>query len=314
MSKKVGNGGHGLENYDPETGRYIETGEGDTQYHSGTHFSVAQISEMLSNGYYGQDIANLYNNGDEEEKSALIGYLQVKLDDFYTKQKLENQKDYKPLTIDEFREYGAICAANTTQEDKNFFYSGYRGAGQRAFEFNKALRTGNLEVLNRVGISVERFEAQVAAFDRLANSFKAPKDMLGVRFDQTGPIFSWFGKSGVLNGLPTKEAFGYTQLDQENLDLKDLADRLSRLIGSVVPKDGAYSSFSCVEKQSHMTKNPDKIICTKYNIPKGKNCFISQYEYESEGFFPRDTKFIMQDVKVENIDGVERVVLYYGVE
>ena len=312
MSKKLGNGGHGLENYDPETGRYIK--DGDTLYHAGTHFSVAQISEMISSGYYGKDIADLYNNGDDEEQSALIGYLQTKLDKYYTDLKLKNEKDFKTLTNEEFNKFGEICYQKCSQSDQDYFYRNYRGAGQKAFEFNKALRTGDLSVLSKVGMSKEEFEKQTAAFDRMANSFELPKDMQGFRYDQTGPIVSWFGKTGVLNGLPTKEAFGYTQLDQEKINLNDLADRLSRLIGSTVPRDGAFSSFSCVEKQSHMIKNPEKIICTKFNVPKGKKCFISRYAYESEGFFPRDTKFIIQDVKVENQDGMERVVLYYGVE
>ena len=164
-------------------------------------------------------------------------------------------------------------------------------------------------------MSKSRFEAQVKAFDNLTSSYQAPQDMQGYRFDETGPIVSWFGSSGVLDGLPRfVNQYGYEQLDQKNLDLKDLANRLSKLIGSVVPRDGAYSSFSCVEKQSHMQYNSDKIIGIRYNIPKGKNIFISDYGHESEGMFPRDTKFIMQDVKIEKFGGYERVIMYYGVE
>lgn len=313
MAKKLGNGGHGLEEYDAETGRYIK--QGDSTYHSGAHFSVSEISKMISDGYYGDELANLYNNSDEEKQSALIGYLQTKLDAYYTKNKLENQKDFKTLTKQEFDEYGLECQKNTTSKDRSYFYSNYVGTGSLSFEFNKALRTGDLNHLKKVNMSVSEFEEQVAAFDRLASSFEAPKDMQGFRFDQTGPIVSWFGKSGVLDGLKTfKNQYGYYQLEQSNLDLKDLKNRLSQLIGSVVPKDGAYSSFSCVENQSHMAKNPDKIIGIKYNIPKGKKCFISTYKYESEGFFPRDTKFVIQDVKIEKVGGYERVILYYGVE
>ncbi len=318
MPEKPGNGGHGLESYDPETGRYIK--EGDSKYHAGAHFSVDEISKMISAGYYGDDFKSMFDAGDDNEKTAIIGYLQTKLDNFYTKNKLENEKDFKMLTNAEFRQYAAECKQLCDPQDYRYFNYNYRGAGDRSFEFNKALRTGDMKYLRLIGMSQSEFDAQVAAFDRLTSVFEAPKDMQGIRFDQTGPIVSWFKGSGVLDGLPTYlNEYGYEQLNQRNLDLDDLKNRLSRLIGSVVKRDGAYSSFSCVDEgnnkvASHMVKNSDKIIAIRYNIPKGKHIFLSDYQYESEGMFPRDTKFIIQDVKKENIGGQERVVLYYGVE
>ena len=313
MAQKPGNGGHGLEEYDPETGRYIK--EGDTQYHAGTHFGVEQISEMITSGYYGQDIADLFNNGDDEEKSALIGYLQTKLDGFFTKQKLENEKNFKTISQAEFTAFGDICEKNTSVADRNYFYHNYVGAGQRAFEFNKALRLNDTSYLAKVGMSLTEFENQTAAFDRLANSFEVPQDMQTFRYDRPGVLTSWFGKSGVFDDIPmVDDGYGYLMPDMNKTNIRDLERRMQSLIGSRVKRDGAFSSFSCVEKSSHMVKNADRFVKIKYNIPKGKKCFISKYDYESEGMFPRDTAFVIQDVKIENENGVERLVLYYGVE
>jgi len=311
MAEKIGNGGHGLEDYDPETGRYIKESD---KYHAGTHFSVSEISEMITTGYYGQDIADLFNNGDDDEKSALIGYLQTKLDNFWTKQKIENEKDFSSVSQSEFSEYGRECESKTNYSDRSYFYNNYVGAGQMSFEFNKALRLNDTSYLKRVGMSLTEFENQVAAFDRLTNSYEAPKDMQVFRYNTPSVLVSWFGKSGVLDGIPTMDdGYGYLTLDMSKTSLKDLEGRLKALIGSKVARDGAFSSFSCVEKSSHMVKNSDRNIKIKYNVPKGKKCFISQYNYESEGMFPRDTSFVIQDVRLEEENGVERLVLYYGV-
>ena len=56
------------------------------------------------------------------------------------------------------------------------------------------------------------------------------------------------------------------QLDPKAIDLDDLASRMQNLIGSMIPRDGAYLSFSCIPEWTHMGKNPDKIIMTKYNF------------------------------------------------
>ena len=141
MPEKTGNGGHGLEAYDPETGRYIK--EGDSKYHAGAHFSVKEISEMITEGYYGDDFKQLFVSGDDDAKTALIGYLQTKLDNYYTKNKLENQKDFKSLSMAEFNKYAAECKAKCDPSDYSFFNYNYRGAGSVSLEFNKVLRTGD---------------------------------------------------------------------------------------------------------------------------------------------------------------------------
>lgn len=319
MPDKLGNGGHGLEAYDPDTGRYIK--EGDNSYHAGAHFSVNEISDMITNGYYGDDFKKLYDEGDDDAKTAIIGYLQTKLDAYYTKNKLENQKDYKMLTRAEFDEYAKDCKAVCNPADYRYFNNNYRGAGNVSFEFNKCLRTGEEKYLKLIGMSKSEFDAQVAAFDRLTSSYKAPRDMQGMRFDETGPLVSYFSQSGALNGVPQhKNQYGYMVLDEDKVDLNDLKNRLLPFIGTTVPGDKAFTSFSCAESSdkssvaSHMIKNPDKIVVSKYNIPKGNDIFLSDYGYESEGMLPRNTKLIIQDVAVEKIGGKDRLVLYYGLD
>ena len=335
MPKKTGNGGNGLESYDPETGRYIaedKGADGLQKYHAGTHFSVSEIEQLIEDGYYGDDIKNYYANADDNKKNQIIGYFQQKLDSFWTKDKLKREKSFRNLTIPEYQAAAADCDSKTKASDRAQFHHGYKGAGDTSFEFNKALRFGidnylakfGENRLRQAGLTVEEIEDRAAAFERLTNAYEAPQDMQAFRFDGTGPITSYFLSTGVFDGLPTFEnQYGYTQLDPKAVDLDDLANRMQNLIGSMVPRDGAYLSFSCIPEWTHMGKNPDKIIMTKYNIPKGKKCFISNYQYESEGLLPRDTQLIVQDVKKEQVsvpDGnggmtlVDKVVIYYGVK
>ena len=65
MPTKQGNGGHGQENYDPATGRYVgnETSNNLEKYHAGSGFPSAELEKQLLNGDFGQDFVDYYNKG-----------------------------------------------------------------------------------------------------------------------------------------------------------------------------------------------------------------------------------------------------------
>ena len=300
------------------------------------------ISDLKS-GFYDEPDNNVYpsqifaNDNDEEieedeevwqQKHELISYLQDMLDQYNTREVLLN-KDLPPISEQEFREYGKECEEKTTLADRSGFYNGYRGAGKTSFEFNKALRFGFDQFYHAYPqfkyspeLNQEAITARAQKLDNLTNSWEFPEDKKVIRFVDTAPLISWFKGSGIFDGLKTYTNEYNLEMLNEGYDKRDLVNRLNTLIGTRVPPDGSFTSFSCLSDASHMANNLDnnkRSILIRYNVRKGTKAWISTYGYESEGLFNRRTGFVIQGANLETvIDNSGRkwevVVLEYGIQ
>lgn len=335
MAEKRGKGGYGSEKFDPETGRYIAE---DTQFHAGANISVNELIDMLKSGYFddpeqGWDGSQFFANDKDEEteededvwqnKNAIISYLQEEYDKAYTKQAIMDT-NFPEITEKEYREYYTECLNNTTVKDRAAFNNEYKGAGEMCFEFNKALRFGlnnfysvypqykNSAMLNPTAIT-----ERAKKLDNLTNSWSFPEDKKVIRFVDTAPLISWFKDSGIFEGLKTYTNEYNLEMLREGYDKQELVNRLNTLVGTKVPPDGSFTSFSCLSDASHMAKHLDnnkRHILIRYNVRQGTKAFISDYGYESEGLFNRTTGFFIQGASLEKIGNHEVVVLEYGIQ
>lgn len=338
MAQKRGKGGYGSENYDPETGRYIkQDGPKDSHYHSGAHYSVNDLIKSLKEGYYDDEknkFSELFaNDKDEdleedeelwEQKHQLVSYLQEMLDDYYTREDIL-ATDFPKMTDSEFNEWSRICQSRLTYEESNGFHNGYKGAGQQAFEFNKALRMGfdkfyklYPQFMDHFNLNPDAIIARVKKLDKCTSVFEFPENKQVYRYVDTAPLISWFGNTGIFEGLKTiKNQYNYDELDGP-FNAQDIALRLQNLEGTIVPPDNSFTSFSAVTGQTHMGKRLSenkRRIKIVYNVPKGTKAYFSGYERESEGIFNRNVGFFIQKVRTEkNEYGEELVVLEYGVQ
>lgn len=336
MAEKRGKGGYGSENYDPATGRYIK--DDNNQYHAGVNMSVNDLISLLKQGYFDDPSAEngegLYSsifandNDDELEedeevwelKNAIISAFQEAIDQDYTRQALLNT-NFPEITSKEFSEYSQECERVTSVRDRAAFNDGYRGAGSICFEFNKALRFGFQKYYqlypqykNSPYLSPQAITDRAKKLDNLTNSWEFPEDKKVFRLLDSAPLLSWFGSTGIFDGLKTfKNQYNYDMLEA-GYDKQDLVNRLNNLIGTKVPPDGSFTSFSCLTNQSHMKNNQERDIMIRFNARKGTKAWISDYSYESEGLFNRTTGFVVQGASLENIYGKEYVVLEYGIQ
>lgn len=342
MAEKRGKGGYGSEKFDPETGRYIAE-DSQNSYHAGTRISVADLIKALKSGeldypeedlYPSQAWANDIDDELEEDeetwqlKNDIISYFQEEYDKAYTKEMITDT-NFPEISENEYRQYYTECSQNTNVRDRAAFNNEYKGAGDLCFEFNKALRFGlqnfyavyprykNSAMLNPTAIT-----ERAKKLDNLTNSWEFPEDKKVYRLLDTAPLISWFGGSGIFDGISTfTNQYNLQQL--KNYDKKDLVKRLQTLVGTKVPPDGSFTSFSCLKNCSHMLKHMEengRDILIRYNVRKGTKGWISNYEYESEGLFNRTTGFFVQGVSLEEIvnpsTGTKKevIVLEYGIQ
>lgn len=345
MAEKRGKGGYGSENYDPKTGQYIK--EGENVFHAGVGQSVEDLLADLKSGVYDEPeleneeglYSKLFENDKDDEleedeelweqKNYVVSQLQSLLDDYNTQQ-LIMDKDYPEITQNEFREYGQECVQNTSLRDRAAFEDGYKGAGGTCFEFNKALRFGFQrfyevypQFRNSPSLNERAIIDRANKLDNLTNSWEFPENKKVIRFVDTAPLISWFGQSGIFDDIK-KEVNQYNlEVFKDGYDKKDIAKRLQSLVGTKVPPDGSFTSFSCMSDASHMAKNLSdnkRFILIRYNVRKGTKAWVSQYEYESEGLFNRNTGFFIQGADLETIIDprtgrkYEVVVLDYGIQ
>lgn len=335
MAQKRGKGGYGSENYDPETGRYIKD---DNKYHAGVGASVEQLLSDLKSGFYDEPEGDIFpskafeNDKDEEAeedeelwqyKSDMVAYLQDALDAQNTEESIKNT-NFPEISESEYRDYYRQCEQLTTIRDRGAFYNEYRGAGEVSFEFNKALRFGLQQFYsvypqyqNNVYLNPDAITNRAKKLDNLTNAWEFPEDKKVVRFVDTAPLVSWFKGSGIFDGMKMYTNEYNLEMLRDGYDKQELVKRLNTLVGTKVPPDGSFTSFSCMSDASHMVKHLDsnkRHVLIRYNVRKGTKAFISNYEYESEGLFNRTTGFFIQGASLENIGGKEVIVLEYGIQ
>ena len=333
MPSKTGGGGH-QENYDENTGKYIAKDAGSSglqKFHSGSGFSNQQLIDKINNGDFGNEIRDFFSQASSEEQEGTLEYLHTMFDQGNTELRMSER--YTPMDRNEFFQWQNQVMNNSplTYDDLEAI-GHYTGTGSTSFYLNTAMRFGYPEMLRQF-MEVKGYnpnndptdylsEAQVQRFqnamEKATHSVQAPRDMRVDRYVGTGPIVSWFKDTGVLDGLKMENNGWHEHLVPGSYDLKDLADRLSQLIGSELPRDGSYMSFSASPSLSHMKGkggSQKKDILMKIDVPKGQNMHLTRNTHESEGMFPRDVDFYLKDVKLETDDeGKDRIVLYYGIK
>ena len=236
------------------------------------------------------------------------------------------EQSFKTTSLDEFLSWGAKCESNFDRDTLDGFYRGYMGAGQKSFEFNKCLRFGFdkyysmfPQFINDPFLNKEAVENRVKKLDKLTRGFKLPRDCRGFRYVDENYIISQFkGYLKNYENLIRLDRYGYETIPRDKITIDELHNALSKSIGQRIRQDNGFTSFSLVEKNTHMGKknNPDeyKRILLRYDCEEGTECYVSQYVRESECMFPRNTHFFVKDVTKEvGDDGNERVVILYGI-
>ena len=339
MATKPG-GGSKQENYDPNTGKYVASGgegyqddkTGLKKFHSGSGQSTQNIIDQITSGAFGQDFADYYNNASPQEQEEMVEYVHSTIDEANTTGEISQR--FTPMDYNEYKQFqrDSLANANLTADDWDVI-DHYVGTGSTSFYLNTAMRLGYDEMLkqfiavkgydpnNNPGdyLSRQNVEKFKQVMEKATHSCHAPRNMQVDRYIGTGPLVSWLKNTGVLDGLQTENNGWHDRLVKGTYTLNDLADRLTALIGSVMPQDGSFLSFSACPELSHMKGKrgaTQKDILIKIDVPQGQDMLITRNTHESEGMFPSDIDFYVKDVKVERDGGTgpERVVLYYGIK
>lgn len=338
MATKPG-GGNQQESYDPNTGKYVASGgegyqddkTGLKKYHSGSMKSTQDIIDAITSGAYGQDFSDYYNQADPQTRQEMIDYVHSEMDSANTQGEISQR--FSPMDYNEYRDFQrqAMASSGLTPQDWSVI-DHYIGTGSTSFYLNTAMRLGYDEMLKQFKavkgydpnmnpgdyLSRANVELFKKTMEKATHSCHAPRNMQVDRYIGTGPLVSWLKNTGVLDGLPTENNGWHDRLVKGTYTMDDLANRLTALIGSVMPKDGSFLSFSACPNLSHMKGKvgaTKKDILIRIDVPQGQDMLITRNTHESEGMFPNDIDFFVKDVKVERDGGVgtERVVLYYGI-
>ena len=322
MSINVKPGGGGKnEAYDTETGKYT----------SGKWANHSQSDEELISSF-DSEISDIYNSLDDNQKKE---FLEDMYNEFVSQETQNTMEErFEGFGLNEYLEIAAQCeqtliSKGVTPEDFDAFKRGYKGAGRKAFEFNKALRMGFKkyysefpDMIDDWSLNQQAIMKRAEGFDKLTRNFEIPRDGMVYRYLDENYLVAQFEKFGIFDDYDifTDPVYKYRNIDRNKYSVQQLYDSLQNLIGCKIDGDGGFTSFSVVSDFTHMGKKHNtadtyKRIQIKYDIKKGTKCFISNYQKESEGVFPRDTKYFIKDIKLEKDDeGLERVVLYYGVQ
>ena len=303
----------------------------ESKYQEELDFSKNDLKNALESGQFDQDLLDIYNQLDDNEKQEFLSDLYNEIVGEQTQNTLN--KRFDGFSEDEYKQmytecYQVLRQNGVTQNDIAAFKYEYRGAGSKAFEFNKALRMGFTEFYkkypqfkNSSFLSQQAIMDRAARMDKLTRGYEIPRGGSVYRYLDDNYLVSEFSKFGVFDefDIYTDPMYNYETYDRNKYSVQQVYEALQPLIGCTVNGDGGFTSFSTVEEQSHMKKhaspNTYKRVHIKYDVPKGTKCFISDYEYESEGLFPRETKYFIKDIQLEKDEqGLERVVLYYGVQ
>ena len=337
MATKPG-GGSKQENYDPNTGKYVASGgegyqneqTGLKTYHSGSGKSTQEIVNEITSGAYGQDFADYYNQADAQTQQEMIDYVHSTMDEANTSEDMS--QSFKPMDYQEYKDFlhQALANSGLTSHDYDIVRH-YIGTGSTSFYLNTAMRSGYDEMLrqfiNKKGydpnrdpndwLSRQNVEEFRKVMEKATHTSHAPRDMRIDRYVGSGPIVSWLRNTGLLNGLKIENGEWHDKLVKGDYQLDDLANRFTSLIGSVLPADGSFMSFSACPELSHMKQKrgeEKKDFLLKIDVPKGQDMLMTTNTTESEGMLPNDVDFFVKDVKLETDNrGDERVVLYCGI-
>lgn len=334
----VSNNTKGNKFHDEKNGQFISkdtnSQTGLEQHHEGSGLSDQNIVDDILSGQYGQDLADYYNDN-PSEREALIEYIHSEIDSANTENK-KNER-FTPLSTQEYYDFQQNSMMNSGLSNQEIsVIHRYIGTGSTSFYLNTAMRIGYDEMLKqfikREGydpntipgdyLSRDNFNEFKTVMEKATHSSQAPRNMRVDRYIGTGPLVSWLKNTNILSGLQTESNGFHEHLTPGTYNIQDLADRLSSLIGSVMPRDGSFLSFSAAPDKSHMkhkqgsgTKKA-KDVLLKIDVEKGQDMLITSNTHESEGMFPSDTDFYVKDVKVERNDstGKDMVVMYYGIK
>lgn len=350
MPVKLGKGGKGNQNYDETNGEFTSD-NGGTGAKTGDKYSAdSGISddEILAwiNDPENSDISSTYQGLPDDKKPEFISAIKEYMDQQETDMKMHER--FPSIDMGTFLQWGRTSEGNANPVDLAFFRQDYKGAGQRSFNFTKALRIGYDKTAYwydneydptmgglRPGYEKRRaydlmdrrtFENGVESMENLTHGFKAPQDFSGYRLVDMNYIASMFRGVDEFRDMSfKKDMFNYNNFESEP-DVDDIYSRLKKMVGKVVSGDGSFTSFSCVEGKTHMGKirgkSDFKRIHIIYDIPKGKDLFVSTYAGESEAVLPRETDFYVKDVQKETgqyyddsgkLVPAERIVLLYGI-
>ena len=314
--EKVGKGGNGLQGYD-EDGKYIaETG-----------ITEKQALDIIQKD---PSYKAAYDSFDDNTKKEMVSAVIKAVNEFYTKEKMSEEfqtnsvDEYERMAEDNVKSLEQKYGVAKAQELLDWFFHGYRGAGTKCFNFNKALRIGYEKAYQwyinagspGVFPSKDEVEARRNGLDELAQSYEMPKNSRVIRYVDENWIVSKFRP--LLNGFQiTKDPYGYETIERD-VPIKDIANALMKAKGSRLDGDGGFTSFTVAPELTHMGAKADKDrykrVLLKYDVPKGTKCFISQYRRESEGMFPRNTKFFVKNVSLEQDENQnERAVITIGI-
>lgn len=115
MAQKMGNGGHGMEDYSPETGRYVSDGEPNKYYDNpeenavdklfgvSSNSSLFRIEDVLNDAYSDRG-GRKYNrliDMNKEEREAFFDRLLEKDKEVYGEDFIKKATDSRPETIDD---------------------------------------------------------------------------------------------------------------------------------------------------------------------------------------------------------------------
>lgn len=331
--------------------RFTSSGSKPENYDITSSMGEDDISNAMIRGDFGEKYRYDFSRLSDSQKKAIAS----KIKSIFDKKSSDFEKSrvYDFMTGDEFRQFGnanmkSLQAAfpDNYQDILDSFEQNYKGKGQVCFNFNKALRWGwdkfrewfnagysyggqtyndeHMDADNGVPgltLSKQEFEDNMSKMDSLTSCYRMPKDVKTYRYVDENYLCSSF--SYFMEKFPQKkDEFGYNTIDR-NTPVKDIADALSDSIGCKVDSDSGFTSFSCVENESHMMKkqykDDYKRVVIRYDIPQGTKCFVSKYENESEGVFPRGTKFFVKSVGIEPFENdkgeqLERVVMTIGIQ
>lgn len=328
---KLGGGGNIQQGFDNE-GKYTSTVEIDNSFVENWIYQYAP-----------EEIKERYKNSDEKEKNKVLKTLQERIKNLDTYKNLVEERTQKELNesfgyidSDTFSKLSKLCAENSSKEDLEIFYNDYMGAGATAFELNKCARMGweayikNLPTYSKLQnysnamlknfSNREWMESRIEALNRLANNSTLPINARADRYVGdaylTGQFHDFmtekFGER-YTNSLETNQ-YGVKKMKQGSISIDELEAAFKNLIGQRVANEKSYYSVSAMPQNTHMGFNATKYLHFIYDIPKGTNVFMSNYQYESEWLIGSNSRRYIKNVYQTTRHGNKELVIVYGFE